>query len=657
MLTRYKCRLDMPVLDTLPDALSTVTCTCSKCAVPGGGAPRADASAAQQLTREQPYAGAAVSDHGGGDLPEFYICESPSGGTSVVASSQRDASDVLKRGPRQKTFQPVQHPAIPPDQGRAAIMPEVTDVCNFTQGHLEYFRELYVAGRVRQRTVHYFPGGNDPGPSREVYLQVNDDVLPLQCRGRGYQVSPDAMQTRVSAGVGSGLTVEITAVTVTGEITALRFRDFGEGYSWGDVVEISHPPGHALNEGDVATFRVSWWLVNRVCQSLVNRGEYDERPEGGMANGSKNPFVVVHVHYVGSDLGPPFHPALTEPPDFSRVTCVNVRWSWGVNNAATAGRYNPLLGRSNGQQAGAASKGLNITGKRGECGGLLASGWSDHRYTVVTVQTREAPWDDSIHGWWERSSAEAKAEFVQRFCAFAERIEPRLASGKIGCSLVDLNDQPEDDYNAAQRCWTVRFKVDAWLSPNWQNELRYNGKFEGFHGVGMRVGGEFRPAVGKEGWRFCSEPIPAFPATAAPGRGDVPIPGPPTQELLKRILVNVDNLVKKLKRSRPYHVLATEHVAIYQKLSDAHVSGVQARIDAAEREWAEVRASLEKRGGASFATAVHADDALHAAHGTIVFRVADLDADAHDQTSDVGALERGGNERYVDPSAFSNAVT
>jgi hypothetical protein len=232
-------------------------------------------------------------------------------------------------------------------------------------------------------------------------------------------------------------------------------------------------------------------------------------------------------------------------------------------------------------------------------------------------------WNDSIHEWWERSGPEDKAEFAQRFCSFAGRVEPRLASGEITCTLADLAEQPDFDYDAIQG-WTVCFKVDAGLPPNWQNELRRDIKFEGFHGVGMRVRGVFRPVMGREGWRFRTDPIPEFPANASHGRGDVPVPEPPTQELLKSILVNVDDLVTKLSRCRPYHELAREHIAIYEELSAAHASDPrdQARIDAAEREWVRVRASLEKRGGSASALSVHTDDVLHAAQGTIVFCIA-----------------------------------
>lgn len=100
--------------------------------------------------------------------------------------------------------------------------------------------------------------------------------------------------------------------------------------------------------------------------------------------------------------------------------------------------------------------------------------------------------------------------------------------------------------------------------------------------------------------------------------------GGATLELIKDVLVDVDNLVRKLSRCRIIHELAEDHRAAYDELNNAYQQNPpdQARIDAAEREWERVRATLLNRGGSS-AAAPSQPDAVLAPPGTLRFCVAE----------------------------------
>ncbi len=86
--------------------------------------------------------------------------------------------------------------------------------------------------------------------SVELYLRVNntnkDITTTLVSIGADYSVSSSVGGLPVSGGTGTGMLVNIITINGTGGITDYEIRDFGVGYSTGDVVDIVYAPATAI---------------------------------------------------------------------------------------------------------------------------------------------------------------------------------------------------------------------------------------------------------------------------------------------------------------------------------------------------------------------------------------------------------------------------
>lgn len=451
----------------------------------------------------------------------------------------------------------------------------VTQDCNFSTSHFEYFCELLRKDKAKILLSKFFPSGKRTvngeeditvgvGPSQEIWFQLDGRECSIE-RSQGYVASDNLIKT-TTTGAGSGLKVVIKEVNATGAISSFRVHDHGIGYSWGDKVYIHHGQNPQANH---ASFRITWHMLQHT--DPQGRGS---KPSFG--RDSSDPLAVVHIHFAGTD---------TEPK-YNRATSMNIRWSLGYNpreDGMVYGKWSPYIGRASGRVKGVGKRGLNVTGKDYRMPGerlksCLCMNWR----TVIEVRMWNPP-----HSWSERG--EISEDERIKLCGTFRRLHP--VTQTLQFEFFPFTESPAGSGPtvAGEKGYLVKFVTEEHKYGTLVAAGLVGAKFNGMECTKIT----FEPKDWKTdlGWDFRSERMQMPPYPSPPDTDQRAVRQVPRgqHQYVSRVMQDSFNLRQKARaKQKSWKLKTTWKLAEERRDLYLQLKALAARLFKIQRPWSKI---------------------------------------------------------------------